>query len=694
MQESTGKSKLARRFAWLFILCAFLPTLVLILVAYEKVSSQMLGQSVDKIVRNTKTYGLSLFDRLTRIGDQLMFVKRVLEVEGVGNERLVKTIPPETLELFDGVGFLEESGRFIELIGKIELPNGKAMKDFSAGKPGQVSIYTDKTLAGSVRVFVSCGIQSPKTGKGVIIGVINIPRLWGVGTVPLLPPATELAVYDQDGEILIGTFASPGNRFNEVVTFDSGKNLRNFEYSHDGERHMAGLWTLFLQSKFEAGSWQIVLSQSEEYLLASLEDFKRNLILVITLGLLIIMLLSMYFIRKGLAPLGELKKRTRQIAEKDFTSEVSVNSGDEFEELADSFNIMSRQLQKQFSALEAIDRIDRAILSSLKLPEVINTTLQMVRDFFSCDTIILGRVLASSDNHLKIYVLQTEMEAPAIEYVKHDYREQKDYFKTLKPVLLENGQNYPVYFDGLQLQAKETVLSVPLTKNDIITGVLILVHERLKKYDDEELAQVRQLADQVSIALSNSELVESLEKLATGTIEALARTVDAKSKWTAGHSERVSEFAGRIGLAMGYSYEQTDMLNRGGLLHDIGKIGIPLLILNKPGKLDDDEYKEVMNHPSIGVKILEPIEAYQDIIPMIHQHHERFDGKGYPQGLAGEEIDLNARILAVADVYDALTSQRPYRDGWVRDKAVEYIISNSGTFFDPEVVNAFRVALE
>ncbi len=135
------------------------------------------------------------------------------------------------------------------------------------------------------------------------------------------------------------------------------------------------------------------------------------------------------------------------------------------------------------------------------------------------------------------------------------------------------------------------------------------------------------------------------------------------------------------------------MLHRGALLHDVGKLGISVQLLDKPGRLEDHEFKEVKAHPSIGGRILEPISAFADIMPIVTDHHERWDGKGYPNGLAGEEIHINARILAVADTYDAMTSDRPYRKGRDTEAAVEEIWSQAGTQFDPRVVEAFLVAM-
>jgi putative nucleotidyltransferase with HDIG domain len=149
----------------------------------------------------------------------------------------------------------------------------------------------------------------------------------------------------------------------------------------------------------------------------------------------------------------------------------------------------------------------------------------------------------------------------------------------------------------------------------------------------------------------------------------------------------------RIAKQLGHNENDLEVLRRGALLHDIGKLGISVKVLDKPGRLEDDELQQVMTHPSIGGRILQPIGAFSDILPIVEQHHEKFDGTGYPKNLSGEEIDLNARILAVADTYDAMTSDRPYRKGFDRAKAIGLILEETGAQFDPKVLRAFMVVV-
>jgi len=183
--------------------------------------------------------------------------------------------------------------------------------------------------------------------------------------------------------------------------------------------------------------------------------------------------------------------------------------------------------------------------------------------------------------------------------------------------------------------------------------------------------------------------IEALEQLDLGTLTTLARAIDAKSAWTAGHSERVTNLALKMAHAMGLSAKSLSIMHRGGLLHDIGKIGTPPSILDKPGKLEPEEMQIMQDHVKSGVRILEPISCFRDALPMVAEHHEWFDGSGYPAGLAGENISLHARILAVADCYDAMVSDRPYRKGLPKQQAFEILKQRSGTQFDPMVVEVF-----
>jgi HD-GYP domain-containing protein (c-di-GMP phosphodiesterase class II) len=183
-------------------------------------------------------------------------------------------------------------------------------------------------------------------------------------------------------------------------------------------------------------------------------------------------------------------------------------------------------------------------------------------------------------------------------------------------------------------------------------------------------------------------LYQQLQRAIYQSLLGLANALDAKDPYTRGHSERVGEWARRIGGALGLPAEEIDTVGHAGLLHDIGKIGVPEVVLRKHGPLDPDEWALMRRHPLIGAQIVAPFEFFRSGALAIRHHHERSDGSGYPDGLAGATIPLGARIVAVADVYDALTSDRPYRAALSSETAERHLLGAAGRTLDADVVAA------
>lgn len=218
-------------------------------------------------------------------------------------------------------------------------------------------------------------------------------------------------------------------------------------------------------------------------------------------------------------------------------------------------------------------------------------------------------------------------------------------------------------------------------KSDKFDQLLLLIESGIKS-----IAQMNEIK-RINSELSDAN--EKLEKAYLDSIETLRFTVEAKDPYTRGHSDRVAEYSVLIGEALGFNADDLKILRIGGLFHDIGKIGVPDSILLKESKLTDDEYSQIKNHPSIGAHILHNATAFQSIIPIVKHHHERFDGNGYPSKLKGTDIPFFARIAAVADTFDAMTSKRTYRNALPLDVVKEEIARCSGSQFDPEIAKVF-----
>lgn len=223
-------------------------------------------------------------------------------------------------------------------------------------------------------------------------------------------------------------------------------------------------------------------------------------------------------------------------------------------------------------------------------------------------------------------------------------------------------------------------------KSDKFDQIILLVESGLKSVSQMKL--IKDINEKLEKAY------DDLREAYRGTMESLRLAVDAKDTYTKNHSDRVSYYAVLLAKKIGLPEEEVEIIRDGGLFHDIGKIGIPDSILQKTGPLTDDEYSDIKNHPSIGAHILQPAKIFDKIIPMVKHHHERFDGRGYPSGLKGEDIPLCARIVCIADSFDAMTSDRSYRPRYTLFKAVEEIESCKGTQFDPDLADAFVVAIK
>ncbi len=236
--------------------------------------------------------------------------------------------------------------------------------------------------------------------------------------------------------------------------------------------------------------------------------------------------------------------------------------------------------------------------------------------------------------------------------------------------------------------------SAYVTKPLNMDEVLAIVREALKKQhlamENKRLYQVaqRELAERKRAEEELQESNVKLKRALEGTVYTLTSVIEMRDPHTAGHQQRVTQLACAIAERMGLSTDRIEGVRVAGLIHDVGKISIPAQVLSKPGRLNELEWGMIQTHPQVGYDVLKTVEFPWPVAQTVLQHHERIDGSGYPHGLSGEEITVEARILAVADVVAAMTSHRPYRSARTLDKALEEISQNRGILYDPEIVDA------
>lgn len=257
-------------------------------------------------------------------------------------------------------------------------------------------------------------------------------------------------------------------------------------------------------------------------------------------------------------------------------------------------------------------------------------------------------------------------------------------------LILNDLHQHPQWGELAKMFNVFNIAAVPLNPGGHAQGALIAWNHEKGEFSSGDLKFLSTIAAQTSGVLESAYLYQRLQETFRGVVRAMAIAVDAKSRWTAGHSIRVTRYAVELAHAIGLPESDTEKVNLSGLLHDLGKIGIPDAILDKPARLTEDEWKVMMQHPIIGYEMLKDIWQFKgEILEGILYHHERIDGKGYPFGLKGDEIPFMGRLLAVADGFDAMTSDRPYRAGMPKEKALQILMEGAGTQWDKELVKAF-----
>ena len=234
-----------------------------------------------------------------------------------------------------------------------------------------------------------------------------------------------------------------------------------------------------------------------------------------------------------------------------------------------------------------------------------------------------------------------------------------------------------------------TMIVVPVASKERMLGVLQAINKKEGHFTDDDLEMLETLAHQVGAAIENALLYQEQRETLLGVTMAFAEALEKRDDYTGGHTRRVCEYSMAIGRHLELPEEQLEELHLSAILHDIGKIGVPDRVLQKPGKLDPDESAEMNRHPVLGSEILEHVKSLRAMTGGVRHHHEKYDGSGYPDRKKGEEIPLMGRIIAVADAFDAMTSTRPYRTALNHESALNELASHSGKQFDPGVVDAF-----
>ena len=368
----------------------------------------------------------------------------------------------------------------------------------------------------------------------------------------------------------------------------------------------------------------------------------------------------------------------------------------------DEIHQLNVELQKKIGQLSSIQEASQAVVSILDLKNILEVAFSLLARLFRFDRLV---IFAIDEQERKLKILHaTGTEKALIEKIR-DYTVPLTRLSNILarvastgvPAIIEDVESSALNKENLliRLFRPKSFVVIPLIAKNKIVGVLAADKggEKLSAAPEDRDYMVS-FANNIAIAIENARLYQDLKKSFFNSIQALAYALEAKDPYTRGHSEIVAQYSIRIAREFGFSEERIEPLRQMCLLHDIGKIGLVPDILGKEGYPSEDEWQLVRKHPIIGDNIVRPLNLPPENRSVIRNHHERFDGRGYPDGLIGAEIPLEARIVAVADAYDAMVSTRPYRKAMSASRALVELEKHAGTQFDPDVVRIFRSVVQ
>lgn len=356
------------------------------------------------------------------------------------------------------------------------------------------------------------------------------------------------------------------------------------------------------------------------------------------------------------------------------------------------------RVQEQTRTLRDIYRFANQLNSLDSLDVVLESIVEFVADFMVSERVSI--MLLDEEGEYLTIATAVGLEEEVIRNTRVQRGEAiaGKVFETQKALRIDDISNIKPEVE--QFSKYKAFISFPLIQAPLKSQMnplgIINVTNRFgdQPYTALDLRNLDFIADTASVAINNQIKGIKLQESYFATMKSLALALDAKDRYTAGHSESVQRYSVSIAQQMGLNQQEISNIDRAGALHDIGKIGIPDVIINKPGRLTPEEFEKIKEHPALGEQMILPIPFLNSARGIIRHHHERFDGRGYPDGVSGQEIELGARIMAVADTFDAMTSDRPYREARSVEEAMAELNRCRNTQFDPTAVEAFERVVE
>jgi len=676
----------ARRFRWtlgrrlnlLLLAIVPLPLGILLLVSTHQYESQLRREADLRLAARAKDSGLEVYRRLVDLEEDLHWIAQ----ESSARPDLFLGREPWT-------------ERFRRLTW---YPRGKGPSGLTGNEEGTRTPYWAERLEAGEAALVEGGGASGERALWLAVpggrfegaalwGEIELGWLWTTGALPS-EGGVRWQLYGGGGTAVLASAPSPVPELEPLVAAESDEGFGALDWqSPDGARWRARFATIPVGHAF--GHPGLIVAVSEvDHLGAQAALLRRSSWLLAIGALIAVALVVSRRLQSQLRPLEDLLRATERLGAGDLSARVSAVGADDLEQLGQGFNQMATELERSFHLLAAGNQVAIAALASTPVAE-------------GAAGAFVDRLSAVAPSGVELVVVLSDRKGRHHVIRRGQEREPESGGGAHEPSLplptavVEAADWVSVERSFVPLATgRSRVPSIwrSIRRGERVFGAIGLLDFSGTPEERQFLDALEGPSVQLGLAISRVHLIDELDRANWGTLTALARAVDAKSPWTRGHSERVTGISIAIGEQLGLSVKDLRTLRRGALLHDVGKIGVPSAVLDKPDRLTSEEVEMLRSHVEKGVRILEPMEGFRDALPIVAQHHERLDGTGYPNGLKAEEIDPLAALVAVADVFEALSAARPYRSARDPEFGMRFLREGAGVSFDRDCVEALERA--
>ena len=510
------RSKLGRRMLLAFVFCALVPVCTLAVLSYSQVTGQLHKQSRTRLWYASKSLGMTIYERLLFLEANLEAIERDLSADWSGGD------PGRSIPLtkhiegrFEAITVIVKQGEPVALLGTPGTLPALSYEDVEYIRSGHTLIRIQPAPEALPRILMLRAHDDEGRSGAILIARIKPSYLWGDAHENNLPRLSDYCVFNNPPRVLFCSLPERGSFTNlsasEVASSPSGY----LEWTLGNQPLIGAYWSLFLKAGFRTDSWTVMVSEPRENALAPVANFHKTFPLILALALCIVMLSSLIQIRRNLVPLAELQKGTRRIATQNFDIQLDVESGDEFEELARSFNTMAKRLGQQFRLTTTKAEIDRSVLAAMDLTTIVDRVLALVPKILPCEGLSLTVVDPSKGSVAETYRKTSFSRLPSGRELVELTAEELDQLETDSDIILiKAAESIPSYLVPLHSEAVRSFVVLPLRFKHGLLGILAFALRDHPADGHEDLIQVRSIADQLAIALSNVRMIQQIHFLA------------------------------------------------------------------------------------------------------------------------------------------------------------------------------------